>query len=92
MVWLPWCGAVTRNLKSIFPAVTAVAGQSARGRSRALYLSRPAEQSLPSGISAWWLPAALARLTSFQSYSGWVPLSATRSLQICDLGVSGPSA
>ncbi len=91
-VMTPWWGAVTRKLKVFAPAVTEVAGQSVRAQSRARYLSRLAEQRWPSGMIWRLCPLALAMLTSFQSYSGWVPLSATRSLQTCDLGVSGPSA
>ena len=48
-------------------AAPAVAGQSVRAQSSARYLARFAEQSLPSGMSAWCCPSALAMLTSFQS-------------------------
>lgn len=74
------------------PAFMGVDGQSARGRSSPLNLSLPALHSLPSGISSRCLPAALAMLTPFQSYSAWVPPAATAAWQAADRGLSGPSA
>ncbi|CAM5739369.1 hypothetical protein SMICM304S_00650 [Streptomyces microflavus] len=74
------------------PAFTGEAGQSARGRSSPLNLSLAALHSLPSGINSRCLPAALAILTPFQSYSACVPPAATAALHAADTGLSGPSA
>nr|WP_235834077.1 hypothetical protein [Actinomadura logoneensis] len=49
------------------PGRTALAGQSARWRSRPRYLARPALHSWPSGMISLDRPPASSRDTSFQS-------------------------
>lgn len=89
---VPLCWAVTRYLKVYGPLFTAVAGQSARGRSRPLNSGSFALHSLPSGIRSWCRPFTSPIRMPFQSYRAWGPPAATAARHAADVGFSGFSA
>src|SRR2546421_3113380 len=72
---------VVRYVKvKLAPAVSFVAGQSARGRSRPRYAESPPLHSLPSGISCRSRPFTSGTRRLSHSVNDWAPLTAMAAL------------